>query len=141
MPPPKIAGFACQLALQPVGVFFGEGARGLVAVGRDALGAGYVDEGVVVGAVRFLGECADVVQLLGRIEEAFVAARDVVVDLDAEDLAGGGVGNNFVRAFLPQTVGANADVVGPVLAGREALRERERRQQKQAGGAQQIQSA
>jgi hypothetical protein len=45
------------------------------------------------------------------------------------------------RVHFGHAVGANANVVGPVLAGRKALRERERRQKECTGGAQETNSA
>src|SRR5207248_2545375 len=100
---------------------FGQGVRSLIGVCRDALCAGDIDERVVVSLVSLLGDRADGIQLFGGIEKAFIAAGNIVVDLDAEDFAGHGVGNDLVGAFSVEPVGADADVVGPVLIRRNGL--------------------
>jgi len=56
------------------------------------------------------------------MEEAFVASGDVVVYLDPEHIAFPGAANNLVWVVSPQTVRADAHVVGPVLARNRSLR-------------------
>ena len=87
-------GFAAALALEPVRMILGQRVRVAVGVLRDALGPGDVHERAVASRVRLAGERANVSQLRVGIEEALVAAGDVVVHLDAEDMAVRGVAHD-----------------------------------------------
>jgi hypothetical protein len=81
-------GLAGEFALQPVGMILGQRVGRLLGVRRDALGASDIDERVVMSLMSFFGDGADGIQLFGGIEKAFIAAGNVVVDFNTEDIAG-----------------------------------------------------
>ena len=108
-------GLARELPLKPVGMVLGEGVRALVAVLRDALGAGDVDEGTVPGSVGRFRQLPDRSELFLRIEEALVATSDVVVHLDAEHMAVRGLAHDGGGPLLRGAIAADPDAVCPVL--------------------------
>ena len=55
-------------------------------------------------------------QLFFRIDKALVASGNIVVHLNAEDVAVLRVGDNLVRVVWLQAVRPDAYVVGPVLS-------------------------
>ena len=100
----------------------GERVRVPVGVLRDALGAGDVDEGAVPGGVGLVRQFPDGGELLLRMEEALVAAGDVVVHLDAEHMAVGGLAHDRGGPLLRGAIAADPNAVCPVLwpgCGRE----------------------
>jgi hypothetical protein len=56
-----------------------------IAFGRDALRPGNVNESLVVMAMRCSSNPANRFQFLSRIEQAFIPAGNIVIDLDAVD--------------------------------------------------------
>ena len=96
-------------------MIFHHGVRRFVGVGGDAFGAGDVDESAVADFVSGFGDGVDGFQFRGRIEKAFVAAGDVVIDLDAEDVALGGFADDVIGLRVgAKAEGADADPVGPI---------------------------
>src|SRR5208282_736127 len=93
--------------------------RSLIAVRRDAFGPGDVDEGVVSGLMRRFRYVMNRLQLFFWLEKAFIASRNIVVDLNAEDTARLGLVDNLLRIAAPESVRADAHVVSPVLLGRD----------------------
>jgi hypothetical protein len=65
----------------------GHRVRSLIGIRSDAFSAGYVNERVIPSLMSLFGYGPNGFQLLCRIEKAFIAARNVVIDLDAEDVA------------------------------------------------------
>jgi len=57
------------------------------------------------------------IQFLLWIQEAFIAAGDIVVHFDAEDIALLGVANDAFSVGMIQAISTNPHVVGPVLLG------------------------
>ena len=87
----------------------------LIAMRGDALSSGNVDERVVVLAVRGLSHVADRLQFFFRMQKAFVASGNVVVHFDPEHSAGLRIAHNLQRIAAFQPIGADANVVSPVL--------------------------
>ena len=85
-------------------MFLGQGVRSLVGIRRDAFRAGDIHIGAIARLVRFFGYGADGVQLLFRVYEALVSSGNIVVHLDAEDVALLGIADNLVRAVVAQAV-------------------------------------
>ena len=92
------------------------------SVGGDALRACDVHEGFVAHAMSGLRSCAEVLQFLGRIEKAFITPGNVIVHLDAENVARLCVADNGFGIVRAQTIGADTHVVRPILLGFIALR-------------------
>src|SRR4029453_14303152 len=88
---------------------------GFFCVGGDAFGAGDVDERLISNLVRLFGKPGDWWKLFRWIEKAFIAARDVIVYFDPKHVASLGVSDNRARIRGAEAVGANANIVGPVL--------------------------
>ena len=109
-------GFAAALALEPVRMILRQRVRVAVGVLRDALGPGDVHERAVASRVRLAGERANVSQLHVGIEEALVASGDVVVHLDAKDMAVRGVAHDVGGRPSAQAVAGDAHAMGPVLS-------------------------
>ena len=65
-----------------------------------------------MSSLRYSANC---VELLGGIEKALVPARNVVIDLDTKDIALLCALHDVRGIGAIQTVGSNANVVGPVL--------------------------
>ncbi len=65
-------------------MIFGERVWSFVGVGRNALSSGDVDKCAVARCVRPFRHLTDCLQLFLRVEKALVAARYIVVDLDAK---------------------------------------------------------
>ena len=76
---------------------FGQGVLRLISVCGNAFGTGDVYEGPVAGAVRLLGDGTNGFQFLIRIKEALVSARNVIVYLDPEHTALGGLPHDHLR--------------------------------------------
>ena len=68
--------------------------------------------------VRLFRHVVDCLELLLRIDKAFVTPRNVVVDLNPKDVAVLCARNNLVGVVELQTVRPNAHVVRPVLPRR-----------------------
>src|SRR5712692_5624134 len=91
----------------------------LVGIGRDALQARNIDESVIFRFVCLFCHCANRCQLFLWMEKALVPARDVVVDFDSEDVTVLRLAHDAWSIVLRvKGPGGDADVVGPVLAGR-----------------------
>ena len=75
-------------------MILGQRVRAGVGVLRDALGPGDVHERAVPSRVSLGGQLPDGRELRLRIQEALVAAGDVVVHLDAEDMAVRGIAHD-----------------------------------------------
>src|SRR5262249_25649974 len=110
-----------EFALQPVRMIFRKSVRRLVCVCRNALCARNVNESVVVRLMGLFGDRTDSSKFFGGIEKTLVATGNVVVDFNTEDSARSGVGDDLGRALAVESVGADADVVRPVLVGGNGL--------------------
>src|SRR6266480_4532895 len=95
-------------------MFFGQGVSRLIRVRRNAFGTGDVYERPIADTVRLLGDGMNGFEFLSGIKEAFVSAPNVVVYLDSEDVAFGGLAHNRLRIISLKTVGANSHHVCPI---------------------------
>src|SRR5437016_11857581 len=96
-------------------MIFGHGVRSLVSMRCDAFGPCDVDESIIVRTMRLLRDRANGGQLFLGAKEAFVASRNVVIDLDPKYATLVRAPNNLNRIAAFQSVRADANVVGPVL--------------------------
>jgi len=80
---------------------------------RDALESRYIDKCLIVGPVSGGRDAPDGLKLFVRPPKAFVASRNVIVDLDPIDSAGPGLLNDLFRIIRSQAIGADAHLVQP----------------------------
>src|SRR5262249_58129342 len=86
-----------------------------VGVCCDAFSSRDIHERPIARFMGLLRNASNGGELFGRVEKALIAARDVVVDLDAKNVRRLSIGNDGVRVFRSQTVRTDANKVGPVL--------------------------
>src|SRR5581483_1546553 len=87
-------------------------------VGSNALEARDVNESAVVRTVSLRGDRLDRLKLRFRMQKAFVAAGNVVVHFNSEHAIFLRAADDLVSIPGAQTVGPNADVVGPIPSRR-----------------------
>src|SRR6195256_3821015 len=81
----------------------------------NAFRPGNVHETFVAGSVRLVRNGANLLQFVGRVEETFVAPGDVIVYLDAKNIAGLRIFHNGCRVVRAQPIGADTRKVQPAL--------------------------
>src|SRR6202030_2359685 len=113
-PASKSRRLARNLPLQPVRMILRQRVRRLIAVRRNALGPGNVDESVVALVMRRLRDIVDSLQFFFWVQKALVAPRDVIVHLNPEYAAGLRAARDLQRIPAFQSIGADADVVSPI---------------------------
>src|SRR3954471_2666722 len=92
--------------------------RNGVSVRRDALRARNVDECMITGLVRSVGDVMNRLQLRLRMQKALVAPRNVVVHFNSEYVAGPRAAHDLECIAPLEAVSTNAHIVGPVLLPR-----------------------
>ena len=111
----KDRGLARDLALQPLRMVLDHRMRRLCGVGRDALQPRDVNERVVSGFVRALGHGTNRGEFFLRMQEALVAAGNVVVHLDAEHVTIPRISYDLVGVVALESVSRDAHKIRPIL--------------------------
>src|SRR5271154_5088516 len=83
-------------------------------MGGDAFGASDINKGAIAGLMGFFSDSADGFQLLFWIQKTLIAALDVVIHFNAEDVVTGGAGDDRVSVGIAKSPRADADIVCPV---------------------------
>ena len=91
-----------------------EGVPLLVRVGRDALQASNINKSIITHGMGLLRDLLDGPQLFCGLEKTFVAARNVIIRLNSEDMRIGGLFDDGIDAVQAQTVSADPHEVCPV---------------------------
>ena len=92
----KDSGLAVDVPLQPIRMFFGQSMRSFIGVSGNAFGPGNINERAIARPMRFFSNSTNGIELFLRIDEAFVAAFDVVVHFDAENIVARSFGDDRV---------------------------------------------
>src|SRR5438094_8197302 len=80
----------------------------------DALQASNINKSIITHGMGLLRDLLDGPQLFCGLEKTFVAARNVIIRLNSEDMRIGGLFDDGIDAVQAQTVSADPHEVCPV---------------------------